>query len=537
MSDNPEYLEELGDTYGWGQYWNVYGYKLVIDSWKVVQPDTPPPFHPNDTAWKDMGSTCNNFPLNKEQFLKEAWWKLYEDVYNYYFYQYHYWYCRGYRLYSDDESSNLNLDEASAIQRGCSDKDNVDSCHGKVESGDEKSTANKYDKGDNNSLDHYKFSVNKPSKQLLEVDSNEGHSKRSLHDVYSALGFKTSSTRVEKYKNYPAYEGACLQFKRKSFHVRKESLPGSTTCDKQLSLHEDGNDCDVENNGCVTLSSVTGTCCKNEEVVNCCDPVVSGELNQNSYQKNECDETRKKDECQMNNTGQILPFETQEENLPDIPGDLVTSASQTDHATTVLAKYWHQRYRLFSRYDEGIKMDEEAWFSVTPERIAKHIAKRCQCDLIIDAFCGVGGNAIQFALTCERVIAIDIDPVKIEHARHNAIIYGVADRIEFIIGDYMTLAPTLRADVVFLSPPWGGPSYSDATVFNLKTMIPMDGYKVFAVSRAITANIAYFVPRNADIEQLTSLADVDGKVEIEQNLLNRKVKTMTAYFGQLIKDR
>lgn len=44
----------------------------------------------------------------------------------------------------------------------------------------------------------------------------------------------------------------------------------------------------------------------------------------------------------------------------------------------------------------------EGWFSVTPERIARHIADRCQCDLIIDAFCGVGGNTIQFAFTCER---------------------------------------------------------------------------------------------------------------------------------------
>jgi trimethylguanosine synthase len=61
---------------------------------------------------------------------------------------------------------------------------------------------------------------------------------------------------------------------------------------------------------------------------------------------------------------------------------------------------------------------------------------RCQCDLIIDGFCGVGGNAIQFAFTCERVIAIDIDPHKIQLARQNAAVYGVEDRIEFIVGDF-----------------------------------------------------------------------------------------------------
>jgi len=44
----------------------------------------------------------------------------------------------------------------------------------------------------------------------------------------------------------------------------------------------------------------------------------------------------------------------------------------------------------------------EGWFSATPEKIAEHIAERCQCDLVVDAFCGVGSNAIQFAFTCER---------------------------------------------------------------------------------------------------------------------------------------
>ena len=50
---------------------------------------------------------------------------------------------------------------------------------------------------------------------------------------------------------------------------------------------------------------------------------------------------------------------------------------------------------MFSRFDEGIELDNESWFSVTPEAIAQHIAERCRCDVIIDAFCGVGGNAIQ----------------------------------------------------------------------------------------------------------------------------------------------
>lgn len=55
---------------------------------------------------------------------------------------------------------------------------------------------------------------------------------------------------------------------------------------------------------------------------------------------------------------------------------------------------------MFSKLNKGILMDREGWFSVTPERIAQHIARRMvtrQGMVILDAFTGVGGNAIQFA--------------------------------------------------------------------------------------------------------------------------------------------
>ncbi|XP_059971738.1 trimethylguanosine synthase [Mesoplodon densirostris] len=208
-------------------------------------------------------------------------------------------------------------------------------------------------------------------------------------------------------------------------------------------------------------------------------------------------------------------------------------------AVPELAKYWAQRYRLFSRFDDGIKLDREGWFSVTPEKIAEHIAGRVSqsfpCDTVVDAFCGVGGNTIQFALTGKRVIAIDIDPVKIDLARNNAEIYGVADKIEFICGDFLQLASRLKADVVFLSPPWGGPDYATAEIFDISTMMSPDGFEIFRLSQKITNNIIYFLPRNANIDQVASLAGPGGQVEIEQNFLNNRLKTITAYFGGLIR--
>lgn len=200
-----------------------------------------------------------------------------------------------------------------------------------------------------------------------------------------------------------------------------------------------------------------------------------------------------------------------------------------------LLKFWYQRYRLFSKFDDGIKLDEESWYSVTPEKVSQHTAERCRCDLIIDAFCGAGGNTIQFAFTCERVIAIDIDPHKIELAQHNARIYGVEDRIEFIVGDFIKLAPNLQADVVFLSPPWGGIGYSSQQSYSLnKILPPIGGASLFELASSITSNVAMYLPRNVNSDELLRVAGPGGSLELEQNFLGKKLIAVTAYFGELV---
>ncbi|PSN39430.1 hypothetical protein C0J52_12359 [Blattella germanica] len=137
--------------------------------------------------------------------------------------------------------------------------------------------------------------------------------------------------------------------------------------------------------------------------------------------------------------------------------------------------------------------------------------------------------------TQRKMIAIDIDPNKIALAHHNAEVYGVADRIEFVVGDFLTLAPTLQADVVFLSPPWGGPQYKNVEAYDIETIMqPVGGTSIYKASLNITENIAYYVPRNINTDQLVMLAGPGGQVEIEQNFLDRRLIAVTAYYGELI---
>lgn len=256
-----------------------------------------------------------------------------------------------------------------------------------------------------------------------------------------------------------------------------------------------------------------------------------------------------------------------------------------------------QRTRFFSLYDKppGCLLDEEGWYSVTPERVANQVAERCRCNVILDAFCGVGGNAIAFAKTCERgllssfssvivshvlVIALDINPTRLALARHNAQIYGVSDRIEFIQADYISFARAYfstpsppspsdspsnkrrKIDTVFLSPPWGGPSYlagsqlplddgeaentgtNSHPTYSLSSIQPIHGRDLFVLTRKITPNIAYYLPRNTDVSEIGKLLDgVDDtgnpirregeEVEVEEEWMGSKLKALTCYFGGL----
>ncbi|XP_074276827.1 uncharacterized protein LOC141600485 isoform X2 [Silene latifolia] len=202
-----------------------------------------------------------------------------------------------------------------------------------------------------------------------------------------------------------------------------------------------------------------------------------------------------------------------------------------------ITKYWCQRYLLFSKFDHGIKMDEEGWFSVTPEAIARHQASRCGGGTIVDCFAGVGGNAIQFAKTSKHVVAIDIDPNKIDYAYHNAAIYGVQDNIDFVTGDSLSLASELKADSVFLSPPWGGPDYVKVQRYSIHMLQPYDGQLLFDTFKVTARMIIMFLPRNVDIEELAELslsADPPWSLEVEKNYLNGKLKAVTAYFSRML---
>lgn len=290
----------------------------------------------------------------------------------------------------------------------------------------------------------------------------------------------------------------------------------------------------------------------------------------------------------------------EQDNTYKIPPELapyaLTRASQIPPA---LRKYWNHRTSLFSYFDGSSPsgliplLDEQSWFSITPEAIAARISHRCQTNIILDAFCGAGGNAIQFAHTCQHVIAIDIDPIKLLLAKHNAEVYGVREKITFLLGDWRDFVKDyLRAregsegskestndwlgcerwdiDVIFLvrfiyhtifneltntlylqSPPWGGIDYrqsSDSDIsedeegidrchyYPLSKLEPDGGKAMYELASRVTSKICMYLPRTIDLNELAFLLSErkQDSIDVEEQWLADRCKALACYTGPLV---
>ncbi|KEY70641.1 hypothetical protein S7711_02244 [Stachybotrys chartarum IBT 7711] len=215
-----------------------------------------------------------------------------------------------------------------------------------------------------------------------------------------------------------------------------------------------------------------------------------------------------------------------------------------------IQKYYAQRYSIFSLYDDGVHMTDDAWFGVTPEPVANQVAADIfkgdeTKDTIVDVFAGAGGNTIAFALASrwKRIISVERDAATLACAQNNASIYGVEPGvITWVHGDsfeYLdallnrpeTLHPDLRIEtgstIVFASPPWGGPGYRTDEIFDLNGMQPYNLGKLHNAYGKM--DHALFLPRTSDIRQIAGLAPEGSKIEVVQYCMEGASKALVAY--------
>ena len=164
------------------------------------------------------------------------------------------------------------------------------------------------------------------------------------------------------------------------------------------------------------------------------------------------------------------------------------------------------RYELFSRFDEGIELDRESLYSVTAEADALDMADRVPGKRVLDAFGGVGGNAIGFARGGKSVICVEKDPARARMILTNAKVYEVDALIEVINADVFDVIGSVSADAVYLAPPWGGPDYYRKDKFVMTDFAPSPVKVIDALPAAFRGTITLTAPVNLPNTEMSLLA-------------------------------
>lgn len=166
-----------------------------------------------------------------------------------------------------------------------------------------------------------------------------------------------------------------------------------------------------------------------------------------------------------------------------------------------MQRYWKKRYEYFFKFDAGIQTDAQGLYSVVPEAIAREQALLIKGVTVVDAFSGIGGACIALALAGKKVTTIEIDHDRLQMARHNATLYGVADKITFIEGDALHLLSDITADAVYLDPPWGGPMRRRSPPFLLHDF-GVDGEALLRLAFVHFNEVLLKAPPNFDLHEL-----------------------------------
>jgi trimethylguanosine synthase len=162
---------------------------------------------------------------------------------------------------------------------------------------------------------------------------------------------------------------------------------------------------------------------------------------------------------------------------------------------------WKHRSKLFSRFNRGIQFDKAGFESAKSEAVANFVAKHLPGKIVLDAFTGIGGSVIGFARAGKKIVSIEIVAKRSEMAQHNAAIYGVAKRINFVIGDTMKLWNKFDFDSAYFDPPWGGVGYEKRGPFKFTSFKP----NVLPTIKTLIAhgkNVAITLPLNFDLNEL-----------------------------------
>lgn len=166
----------------------------------------------------------------------------------------------------------------------------------------------------------------------------------------------------------------------------------------------------------------------------------------------------------------------------------------------------------------------------TGENIARYIASRFKPEWrVADLTCGLGGNLIFLAEQCREVLALDKDELNLNCAKLNAELYGVKNKINFILGEVREKleAGQIKADAFFLDPARDREGKSKTRSI-LNSQPPL--LEILAPIFLVTRNVGIKISPAFDYQELELLPD---KPEVEIISEDNTNKVAMLWFGKL----
>lgn len=196
-----------------------------------------------------------------------------------------------------------------------------------------------------------------------------------------------------------------------------------------------------------------------------------------------------------------------------------------------MRKYKPSKSSLFVR-EKGVELNrlqvtDEALYSITRpvqasqiEHILlthlKEIGKTPTQCTITDATACVGGDTLHFARTFKHVQSVEINPEHCRMLRNNISVYN-RKNVTVYCRDYLKVAEQLKQDVIFMDPPWGGPSYKNKK----KVWLALSDVSLPNIVQSIaqTASLIVLkVPINFDVSHILNKGYQKGKSVLFRSL-------------------
>lgn len=202
-----------------------------------------------------------------------------------------------------------------------------------------------------------------------------------------------------------------------------------------------------------------------------------------------------------------------------------------------LYRYFNKRNYLFSKFEQGIEIDEESWYSVIPEAVSIYLRERFRekkVKRIFEPFSGIGGIAIHLCDSFEEYIVNDIDPHKIKMLQHNMQVYKKSlNRLKFINSDFLAIEP-FQTDALIICPPWGGIETADYATKDLDSLMSPKLSDILIHAQKFAGEILLQLPKQTNLGNLIRVIQSVGLrpiFTVEKIMTNGKCSQLFFYLG------